>query len=107
MNTFKNNRGKIRLKRKSTCRRHCQACSPVEAHLRSGNDYYRLLSLDAPIQALFTSICWGKGEGGWMGDRIAYCLMARQVKETETQSSRDQSVVTVVLRVEQIDRTEA
>lgn len=45
--------------------------------------------------------------GGWMGDRIAYCLMARQVKETETQSSRDQSVVTVVLRVEQIDRTEA
>lgn len=42
-----------------------------------------------------------------MGDRIAYCLMARQVKETETQSSRDQSVVTVVLRVEQIDRTEA
>lgn len=42
-----------------------------------------------------------------MGDRIAYYLMARQVKETETQSSRDHSVVTVVLRVEQIDRTEA
>lgn len=46
----------------------------------------------------------GKGVRG-MGDRIAYCLMARQVKETETQSSRDHSVVTVVLRVEQIDRT--
>lgn len=58
MITFKNNRAKIRLKRKSTGRRHCQLCSPVEAHLRSGNDYYRLLSLNAH------QIVGGREKGG-------------------------------------------